>query len=317
MRIGRRQFPVGDRRLQFVRGELLERGGERLRSARRHDRADGNRTRAAGAVSAGDAIGVALHHFHPFQGNVEILRNDLRIGRLVPLPVRLRADQQREIAVLIEREGAFFPLAPRGAFDIARHAEPANEPALSRFLSARAEARDVGFGEAGAHRALEVADVVIAVGLGAVGHLGRLDEIARANLLGGQTQRARAAIDQPLQHVGRLGPSGAAIGVDGNGVRVDAAHARVQRFDAVGARRHRRAEPGDVRSELREIGPEIAEDIDPQSEKPALAVERHFSGGDVVAALRIADEMLGTVGLPAHGAPQPPRRLKSADIRDR
>ena len=166
-------FQIGDRRLQFVRGELLERGGERLRGARRHDRADGNRARAAGAVAAGDAIGVALHDLHPFQGNVEILRNDLRIGRLVPLPVRLRADQQREIAVLVEREGAFFALAPRGAFDIARHADPANEPALSRFLGARAEARDVGFGEAGAHRALEVADVVIAVGLGAVGHLAK------------------------------------------------------------------------------------------------------------------------------------------------
>ena len=43
-------------------------------------------------------------------------------------------------------------------------------------------------------------------------------------------------------------------------------------------------------------------------------VERHLGRGDVVAALRVADEMLGAVGLPAHGAPQTPRRLENERI---
>ena len=95
---------------------------------------------------------------------------------------------------------------------------------------------------------------------------------------------------------------------------VDAAHARVERFDVVGARRHRRAEPGNIRRELREIGAEIAENVDAQGEKPALLVERHLGGGDVVAALRVADEMLGPVGLPAHGSPQAPRGFENERI---
>ena len=62
------------------------------------------------------------------------------------------------------------------------------------------------------------------------------------------------------------------------------------------------------------IGPEIAENIDPHRQKPALLVHRHFGGRDVVAALRVADEVLGTISQPAHRSAEPASRLQNQRI---
>ena len=87
-----RHFEIADRRLQLVGGQLLQRSDQGLRSARHHHRADRNGSRAAGAVAARDAIGVALDHLDAIERHVEILRNHLRIGGLMTLAVRLGAD---------------------------------------------------------------------------------------------------------------------------------------------------------------------------------------------------------------------------------
>ena len=81
-------------------------------------------------------------------------------------------------------------------------------------------------------------------------------------------------------------------------MRVDPAHARVERADVVGASRHRGAEPWDERRELRQIGAEVAEDVDFEREKPARLVHRHLGDRHIVPALRVADEMLAAVGAP-------------------
>ena len=93
---------------------------------------------------------------------------------------------------------------------------------------------------------------------------------------------------------------------------VDPAHTGVERIDVVGAGRHRRAEPGNERPEQGQIGAKIAEDIDPQRQKPALGVERHFGRRHIVAALRVADEMLAAIGKPADPAPEPPGRFENS-----
>ena len=147
-----------------------------------------------------------------------------------------------------------------------------------------------------------------------IGHLRRLDEIARANFFGRDFKRARALVDQPLQDVGAFGPPGAAIGVDRHGMRVDAAAARIKRGDVVGAGRHRGAEPGNIRAELREIGAEIAENVDAHGEEPAVRVERHFGRRQIVAPLRVAEEMLGAVRQPANRTPEPLRRFEDERI---
>ena len=212
------------------------------------------------------------------------------------LAVGLGADGQREIAVLLQSEGARLGLVPRGAFDIAREAESADLASHPRVLQPARETRLVRLVQACAHRALELADVVITIGVGVIGHLVGPDEIAGAQLVGRDAKRPRARIDQALEHISRLRPAGAPIGVDGNRVGVDPANTGVERIDVVGAGRHRRAEPGNERPEQGQIGAKIAEDIDPQRQKPALGIKRHFGRGHIVAALRVADEMLAAIG---------------------
>ena len=133
-------------------------------------------------------------------------------------------------------------------------------------------------------------------------------------LLRRDAELARASVDQPLEHVGRLRTARAAIGVDGNGVGVDAANARVERVDVVAPSRHRGAEPGDVGREQREIGAEIAEDIDPERQKATIGVERHFGRRHIVAPLRVADEMLAAIGEPADRPSETLRRLENERI---
>ena len=68
----------------------------------------------------------------------------------------------------------------------------------------------------------EVAGIVDLAGRGRVRHRRRLDEVPPPQHIGRDVELARRGIDQALDHVGRLRPAGAAIGIDRNGVGVDA-----------------------------------------------------------------------------------------------
>ena len=68
----------------------------------------------------------------------------------------------------------------------------------------------------------------------------------------------------------------------------------------VDAGRHADAEPGNVRRVARQIGAHVGDDIDVEREEAALVVERQPRGRDVVAAVAVAEEMLGAVGDPFH-----------------
>ena len=232
----------------------------------------------------------------------------------MPLAVRLRADQYREITVLLEFHRAFFTVPPSRAFDVTGDAESAYRAALEGIFITAVESGMIGLGEASAHRAFEIPHVVIPVRVGVIGHLRGLDEVARANFIRRDPDGAGANVDQPLEHVGGFRTTGAAIGVDRHRVRVDAAHPSVERVHVVAARRHRSAQPRNIGGEHMQIGPEIAENIDPHRQKPALRVHRHFGGRDVVAALRVADEVLGTISQPAHRSAEPAGRLQNQRI---
>jgi len=224
-----RDFEVGDRRLELVGRQFLQRARQGFRRADDHHGADGNRSRSARAEARRDPIGVALYDLDALKGHVEKLRDGLGIGGLMSLPVRLGADGEREIAALLKRQRAGFGIAPGGAFDIARDAEAPDLAAPPRVIRATRETRIVRLLQAAAHRAFEIADVVIAIGMGVIGHLLGLDEIARAQFLGRDAKLARASVDQPLKHISSLGTSGPAIGVDGHGVGVDSTDARMER----------------------------------------------------------------------------------------
>ena len=145
-------------------------------------------------------------------------------------------------------------------------------------------------------------------------HLVGLDEVARAQFLRRYAELVRACVDQPLEHISRLRPPRAAIGVNGNRMGVDPTNARVERVDMVAPGRHRSAEPGDVWREHREISAKIAEDVDPERHEAPLGIERHLRRRHIVAPLSVADEMLAAVGEPADGTSQSPRRLENERI---
>ena len=130
--------------------------------------------------------------------------------------------------VLVQHHGTLLPIAPRGALGIARDAEAADFAPPPRLLRPAGKARMVGLLETGAQRALELADVVVAIGMGVIGHLPGLDEIQRAQFFRRDAELARAFVDQALEHIGRLRPPGAAIGVDGNRMGVNAPAAGVE-----------------------------------------------------------------------------------------
>ena len=109
--------------------------------------------------------------------------HDLRIGGLVALPARLGADERGERAVVVERDRTFLALAPGRAFDIARQADAADLAARLGGGRARREIAVGRLGERLAHRRFEIADIIGPAGRGAMGHLCRLDEVSRADLL--------------------------------------------------------------------------------------------------------------------------------------
>ncbi len=126
-----------------------------------------------------------------------------------------------------------------------------------------------------------------------------------------------AASTRPLDDISRLGPSGAAIGIDRHGVGEDGADAAMERLDVVEARaacRRRHAECRARRSRDRRP-------CRPSGRHPCRRTCRlrpaPSSRCDVVAALRVAHEVIGAIGGPFDGlaqlfAPRP----RSARIRD-
>ncbi len=71
--------------------------------------------------------------------------------------------------------------------------------------------------------------------------------------------------------------------------------------NVVDAGRHAGAEERDIRRVSRQIRAHVGDQVDVEREEAPLVVERELGRGDVVAALRVAEKMLGAIGDP--GAP--------------
>ena len=70
--------------------------------------------------------------------------------------------------------------------------------------------------------------------------------------------------------------------------------------NVVDAGRHAGAEKRNVGRISRQIRAHVGDEVDVEREEAALVVERELRRGDVVAALRVAEEMLGALGDPGH-----------------
>ena len=161
---------------------------------------------------------------------------DLRIRRRMPLPGRLRADQQRDAAVAVERERRRLGPVIAAGLDIGRNADAAQTPGAPRLRRALVEAVPVGKLLRARQRAGEIAGVVDLAGRCLVRQRFRLDEVAAADRIGRDVEIVRDGIDRALDQIRGLRPPGAAIGIDRHRVGVDRPQTHMRNRDVVEAR---------------------------------------------------------------------------------
>ena len=204
------------------------------------------------------------------EGDAELLVQHLRISRLVALAVAEGADRQRHCAIRLESHPRPFAWLPARGLDEVADADAAPLAPRRRLRPPRREAGPVrepqghllGLGE-------EAAVDLVAGGVG-IGDLLGADVVAPADLVAADAERRGARVEQPLQHIGRLRPARAAVGVGRRGVGEDAAHLHVQRLDVVdgavdAAARHGR----DARAEILQVGAHRRDGAYPHPEHPA------------------------------------------------
>src|SRR5690606_32015989 len=80
------QFDVAGRSLELVSGDLSDLLGERFAGACRRDTAKRNRARSPGAATGTEPVGVALVNMDPVDADIELVGNELGIGRRMALP---------------------------------------------------------------------------------------------------------------------------------------------------------------------------------------------------------------------------------------
>ena len=176
-------------------------------------------------------------------GTPSFSRDDLREGRLVTLAVIVRADQHGHLSGRMYPHGRALDKARR-----ARRADPAMRdgarpqastyvqspmprslPLLADSALRLAKPAQSRCGQRPFQAALRIAAVIFdhdrrLIGIRLLG-----DHVAAADLGLVDAHLARRDVDQPLQHEGRLGPPGAAIGIDRYRVGEDTFHFAIDR----------------------------------------------------------------------------------------
>ena len=194
---------------------------------------------AVRAVAERRALRVRVLDDDVLHRDAELRGDDLGVGRLVALALRLGADRDDDLAGQVDLDVGRFPhrrapaLAdgadPLGRGDAAhldvgaRGPMPRSLPRSSASAFLRGEGRVAGRREGLVHGRLVVAGVDVDLGAATgraetrrvlVRELVRLDEVAAADLGPIHADLGREQVHRPLDDVGRLGPAGAAVGVD-------------------------------------------------------------------------------------------------------
>ena len=237
----------------------------------------------------------------------------LRLDRVVALAVRDRAGDEGHAAERIEADLRRLDGRIGGLLDGVGDADAAQHAALRRLLAPRLEAGPVGELHGAVHVLLEAPAVVGEGERRLVGHRRRRNGVAPPQLRRVDLHFVGGDVDQPLDHVGRLGPPGAAIGRGAVRVGQHAGDGDVQRRRRVDAadradvdhRRHRAAK--------RHEGAEIAEAADAHAEEFAVLIERQRRVDDVVAGVVVADMRLVAGAGPFHRPADAARRPQHQD----
>ncbi len=135
----------------------------------------------------------------------------------------------------------------------------------------------------------------------------------RENVLAAQRDRvdphrSGGTVQEPLHHVIRLGPAGAAIDTHRRRVGEERPGQDVERADVVDARHHANRRQNRRRRRRLDIGPDRVHGLDRKADDPALGVERHRRVRNAVAAMIIAGERFRTRGDPFDRPAAAPRR---------
>ncbi len=220
---------LGD--LEHVGGDLLRLGADLAGGHGAGRPPDGRGARAPGSDPVGRGVGVALLYLDVCGGDAELAGEDLRIGRLVPLALRLGAEAGDRRAGGMDAHLAGIE-GGDGADQVA-HARRSRADDLGegRHTDAHQLARLAGL-EVLEHLGLLLAELVVADRLhgplqgggivaavelqaeaGGVGELLRLDQVLHPQLGRVHAELLRQDVDHPLDHVDRLRhPQRAAIG---------------------------------------------------------------------------------------------------------
>ena len=153
-------------------------------------------------------------------GHAEPVRGHLRIGRLVPLPVRQGAGDDRQFARGVEAQ--FHPLVEdAGIVDIIDDAAAAVFAGGFALRAPRGIAVPIRQSLAFGHRRSIVAGVVDPAGARLVGIGVRADQVLLAQFGRVDAHFTRRLIDEPLHDIDGLGAAGAAIRVGRRGIGKD------------------------------------------------------------------------------------------------
>ncbi len=154
----------------------------------------------------------------------------------------------------------------------------------------------------------KVAAVVVQAKGILVRDLRRRDQVGAAQFDRVMAQFARRVVDQPLDDIGRLRPSGAAIRRGAVGVGHDGQHRDMGCRDVVDAGQGADiAESGEQVALRRDVGADIGEGLDPQPEEFPAGVERQLGFADVVAGMLVRLDRLAALALPFDRPAQPLR----------
>ena len=228
------------------------------------------------------------------------------------LSLRLRADRDCDLAGQVDADVRALPhgrtpaLADgadpgrrRCAADlhVGREADAEQPSLLLRLLLLRAEALVADDLERAVERLLVVARVVLEtaqdVVRGRVGEGVPRHEVHAPDLDRVEPELAGDEVDPALDEVGRLGPAGAAVGVDHARVRVDAEHLAVDRREPVRTGQHPAVERRrDAWRDRREHAAEVGVRLRLEGGDRAVPLRPDLEVRDVIAAVRRRDVVL-------------------------
>ena len=275
--------------------------------------ADRQAARSIGAHPERHPIGVAVDDVDILHRDAEMVRHHLREGGLMALAVAVAAHEHAHLAGRLDaHHGALEQAGARAERADHRRRRDAARLDVGGKPDAEVAALGAGGRLPGAERFVAdhlqrlvqhagvVAAVVLQRHLGLVAGLldavERRDEVAPAQLAGIDPQLVGGRVDQPLQHIGGLGPPGAAQRVHRHGVGEHRGHVHIDRRRGVQPLQQRAVQVGrHTGGEGRQVGSHVGVGSDPQAGERAVRVEPQLRPGHMVAALRVGDEALAAL----------------------